>query len=452
MDEGNPQPVSPFPTAPPTPGDLQLRAIHKADTLWRRSQRGGLPWGRDRLVQPTVLPAVDLATQQKKLEHYLGVKAKLDKLPRAEMAENEVMDIDIYLDQINREIDEQTFKEYERPVTSLQSFWAGVQNTGQLGFRTEKDYDNYLIFLADIPRFFAENIANMRAGIKRGFMPPAIAMQGREQTISLVANATDAADTPFWRPWKKMPGTINSAEQARLRAVAKKLIEGTVLPEYRTLLTFWNNEYVPKMAKSIAATDLPDGQAYYKSRIKRFTTLDMTAEEIHAFGLTQVAMIHQEMLDTMKEAKFDGDLPAFLKFLRTDPQFYAKTPHELMADVSLMMKEFDEKADRYFGYMSRSRFGVHENPPETAPFTPMGGGGVNGYTINTYDLPSRGLYSMPSLTLHEAAPGHSWDFQMRREHGQSGTASVVRTQDSARAGLSLLRTAGHRDGYVSHAV
>ena len=416
QDEGNPQPVSPFPTAPPTPGDLQLRAIHKADILWRRSQRGGLPWGRERLVQPTVLPAVDVATQQKKLDHYLGVKAKLDKLPRTEMAENEVMDIDIYLDQINREIDEQTFKEYERPVTSLQSFWAGVQNTGQLGFRTEKDYDNFLAYLADIPRFYDENIANMREGIKRGFMPPKVAMTGREQTIALVASATDASETPFWRPFKKMPGTINTAEQARLRALAKKLIETTVLPEYRKLLTFWNEEYYPHMATSIAATDLPNGKAYYQSRIKRFTTLDMTAEEIHAFGLTQVAMIHQEMLDTMAEAKFEGDLPAFLKFLRTDPQFYAKTPHELMADVSLMMKEFDEKADRYFGYMSRSRFGVHENPPETAPFTPMGGGGVNGYTINTYDLPSRGLYSMPSLTLHEAAPGHSWDFQMRREH------------------------------------
>jgi uncharacterized protein (DUF885 family) len=363
-----------------------------------------------------VLPAVDVATQQKTYDHYLGVKAQLDKLPRAQMTESEVMDIDIYLDQINREIDEQKFKEYERPVTSTMSFWARVQNTGQIGFRTEKDYANYLEFLSDIPRYYAENITNMRSGMKRGFMPPKVAMNNRVQTIALVANALSAEETPFWRPFKKMPGTVNTAEQARLRAVAKKLIETTVLPEYRTLLKFWNDEYYPNMAKSIAATDLPDGKAYYQSRIKRFTTLDMTPEEIHAFGLTQVAMIHQEMLDTMKEAKFDGDLPAFLKFLRTDPQFYAKTPDELMGRISYMMKEFDEKADRYFGYMSRSRFGVHPFPAEVAPFVPMGGGGVLGYSINTYDLPSRGLYSMPSLTLHEAAPGHSWDFQMRREH------------------------------------
>lgn len=416
QDEGNPAPVLPFPTAPPTPGDLQLRAIHKADILWRRAQRGGLPWGRQLLVQPSVLPAVDVATQQKTYEHYLSVKAQLDKLPRAEMTESEIMDIDIYLDQINREIDEQKFKEYERPVTSTMSFWSRVQNTGQIGFRTEKDYANYLEFLSDIPRYYAENITNMRAGMKRGFMPPKVAMNNRVQTIALVANAPSAEETPFWRPFKKMPGTINSAEQARLRAVAKKLIETTVLPEYKTLLKFWNDEYYPNMAKSIAATDLPDGKAYYQSRIKRFTTLDMTPEEIHAFGLTQVAMIHQEMLDTMKEAKFDGDLPAFLKFLRTDPQFYAKTPDELMGRISYMMKEFDEKADRYFGYMSRSRFGVHPFPAEVAPFVPMGGGGVLGYSINTYDLPSRGLYSMPSLTLHEAAPGHSWDFQLRREH------------------------------------
>jgi uncharacterized protein (DUF885 family) len=213
-----------------------------------------------------------------------------------------------------------------------------------------------------------------------------------------------------------MPGTINVAEQARLRAEGKKVIEGVILPEYQKLLAFWNNEYYPNTVKSIAAADLPDGKAYYQSLILRYTTLNKTPEEIHEFGLAEVAKIHEEFLAAMKEAKFDGDFPAFQKFLRTDPQFYAKSEPELIGAVSTMMKEFDDKADRYFGYAPRGRFGVHPVPPETAPYVPAGFGGVDGFSINTYDLPSRPLYSMPSLTLHEAAPGHSWAGLIAREH------------------------------------
>jgi uncharacterized protein (DUF885 family) len=142
----------------------------------------------------------------------------------------------------------------------------------------------------------------------------------------------------------------------------------------------------------------------------------MSPEEIHAFGLAEVAKIHQEMLDVMAQVKFDGDLPAFLKFLRTDPQFYAKTPEELLMRAALMAKEFDGKADRYFGYLPRGRYAIEPTPAETAPYSPMGAGGPREYQVNTYDLPSRGLYSLPSLSLHEAAPGHAWQGEISLEH------------------------------------
>ena len=213
-----------------------------------------------------------------------------------------------------------------------------------------------------------------------------------------------------------MPSTINTAEQARLRAEAKKIIETQVIPAYKPLLAFWNDEYYPNTQKSIAAESLPDGKAYYQAQIRRYTTLNMTPEEIHTFGLAEVAKIHQEMLDTMVEAKFEGDFPAFLKFLRTDPQFYAKTDDELLGKVSYMMKEFDDIADRYFGYMPRGRFGIHPVPAEVAPYQPAGFGGPGGFSINLYDLPSRPLFAMPALTVHEAAPGHSWAGLIAREH------------------------------------
>jgi uncharacterized protein (DUF885 family) len=418
--EDGPAPASPFPSGPPSKGGLELSAIHKADRTWREAQRGGQPFGRARLIQPAVLRAVDPETQRKALEHFESVKAQLDKISTDGLADGmsqaERMNLAIYINQIDAQINGEKFKEYEKPVNSIESFWMDVQTTGQRGFRTEKDYENYLLWMADIPRSYTENIANMRAGVARGFTPPKITLAGRDQTIAPIANATTADMTPFWKPFLHMPGTINNAEQARLRAEAKGVIEKQVIPEYKVLLAFWNDEYYPHTQTSIAAESLPDGKAYYQAQIKRYTTLDMTPEQIHAIGLTEVAKIHQEMLDTIVEAKFDGDFQAFLKFLRTDPQFYAKTPEELLGKVSYMMKEFDDKADKYFGYEPRGRFGIHPIPDEQAPYQPAGFGGPDGFEINLYDLPSRPLYAMPALTLHEAAPGHSWAGLIAREH------------------------------------
>lgn len=415
-EDGSPVPASPFPQGPPSKSGLELVSIHKADLAWRETQRGYRPPGARQRIQPSVLPAVDAATQQKALEHYEGVKAQLDKLSKDGMSESELMNLEIYQYQVSTQIADKKFKEYEKPVNSLESFWTETQGTGQRGFRTEKDYENYLLWMGDVPRYFNENIANMRAGAARGFTPPKITLNGRDQTIAPIANATSAEATPFWKAFKNMPSTINTAEQARLRAEGKKVIEAQVIPAYKTLLTFWNTEYYPKTQTSIAAADLPDGKAYYKAQIKRYTTLDLSAEDIHNTGLAEVAKIHQEMLETMAEAKFQGDFPAFLKFLRTDPQFYAKTPEELLGDASYMMKEFDDKADRYFGYEPRGRFGIHPIPDELAPYQPAGFGGAGGFQINLYDLPSRPIYAMPALTLHEAAPGHSWAGLIAREH------------------------------------
>jgi uncharacterized protein (DUF885 family) len=379
-------------------------------------QRGYVDPRRINRIQPKELRSVDPATQEKEYEHLKSVAAQLDKLDVAGMNESERINLEIFRYQIGTQMDGQKFKEWEKPVNSLETFWSGAQGTGQRGFRTEQDYLNFLLWMADIPRFYDENIANMRAGLARGFTPPKITLNGRDQTIAPIANAKSADQTPFWKAFTHMPSTINTAEQARLRAEAKKVIEGQVIPEYQKLLVFWNDEYYPKTVKSIAATDLPDGKAYYNAQIKRYTTLDMPAEEIHALGLVEVAKIHQEMLDTMAEAKFDGDFQAFLKFLRTDPQFYPKTKEELLGAASYMMKEFDDKADRYFGYMPRGRFGIHPIPDEVAPYQPAGFGGLGGFSINLYDLPSRPLFAMPALTLHEAAPGHSWAGAIAREH------------------------------------
>jgi uncharacterized protein (DUF885 family) len=166
----------------------------------------------------------------------------------------------------------------------------------------------------------------------------------------------------------------------------------------------------------LAADDLPDGRAFYQSKIKEFTTLDLTPDQIHAIGLREVAKIHDQMVAVMKETGFQGDFPAFLHYLRTDPQFYAKTPDELLMRAAWIAKMFDGKAAQYFGYLPRGRFRIEPVPDDMAPFYTSGRGGPGLYLVNTYDLPSRPLYNLTALTLHESAPGHAWQMAIALEH------------------------------------
>jgi uncharacterized protein (DUF885 family) len=175
-------------------------------------------------------------------------------------------------------------------------------------------------------------------------------------------------------------------------------------------------EYVPGTRTTLAAYDLPDGQAYYRAKIREFTTLDLEPAAIHAIGESEVARLHEEMLKVMRETGFQGDFPAFLEFLRTDPQFYAKTPEELLMRGAWIAKRFDGKAPQFFGYLPRSRFTIRPVPDDLAPFYTAGRGGPGVYLINTYNLPSRPLYSLTALTLHESAPGHAFQMPIAAEH------------------------------------
>ena len=197
-EDGSPAPISPFPQGPPTKAGLQLIAIHTADRKWRESQRGYVDPRRLGRFQPKQLPAVDPATQEKTYDHLKGVQDQIDKLAVSDMSESERMNLEIFRYQIVTQRNAQKFKEWEKPVTSLGSFWAGAQNTGLRGFRTEQDYLNYLQWLADLPRYYEENIANMRAGLARGYTPPKVTLTGRDKTISMIANAKSADQPLFW--------------------------------------------------------------------------------------------------------------------------------------------------------------------------------------------------------------------------------------------------------------
>jgi len=212
-----------------------------------------------------------------------------------------------------------------------------------------------------------------------------------------------------------MPG-VSADQQAAMRKEAVQVIHDVVQPAYLELLNFMRAEYVPGLRTTLAAEDLPDGKAFYRAKIREFTTLDEDPAQIHALGEAEVARLHGEMLAVMEETGFKGDFPAFLSFLRREPRFYAKTPTELLMHAAWIAKKFDGKASLYFGYLPRARFAIKPVPDDLAPFYTAGRGGPGVYLVNTYDLPSRPLYNLPALTLHESAPGHAFQMPIAMEH------------------------------------
>jgi uncharacterized protein (DUF885 family) len=389
--------------------DARFQAIYKAEWAWRIKQR--LAWEEDepRDVRDA-LPKVDARTQAARLAMWEGVLRRLDGIRAADLSRAEQINYAVYRAQIAAFVAAQRFREYEQPINADSAFWSDIAYIARRPLKNADEYRAYLAQLGDLPRYFGEELDNMRAGLARGFTPPRVTLVGRDAPLLNIVNAKSAEDTVWYTPFKEMPATIPADEQARLRAQGVALIEGAVKPAYAQALRFFRDEYLPKARTTLAAESLPDGKAYYQSKIVEYTTTDLTAQQIHRIGLAEMAKIRAEMEQTMAKAGFKGDLPAFLAFLRSDPQFYAKTPDELLKSAAWISKKFDGKADQYFGYLPRRRFAIEPVPPDQAPYYTSARGGPGIYLVNTYNLPARALYSLPALTLHESAPGHA--FQM----------------------------------------
>jgi len=394
--------------------DSRLKAIYTAEWTWREDQ-----FPDDEDAQKPIqdhLPKVDPGTQNMRLAKWQDTLAQLDALPHADLSPAEQLNFAVYRPQIETLIAEQRFRDYEMPANSDTTFWTDLGYTARRPFRNLQDYRNWISQMNDIPRYFKEEIDEMRRGLQRGFTPPRVTLAGRDASLTAVTDATPEGSL-FYTPFKEMPG-VSDADKAALRERAIAVIRDIVQPAYRDLLTFIRTEYVPGARTSLAAYDLPDGKSYYRAKIREFTTLDEDPQTIHARGEAEVRRLHADMLAVMSEAGFKGDFPAFLAFLRSDPQFQAKTPQELLMRAAWIAKRFDGKASQYFGLLPRARFSIEPVPDDMAPFYTAGRGGPGLYLLNTYDLPSRPLYNLAALTLHESAPGHAFQIPLALEHKQ----------------------------------
>ncbi len=399
--------------ASPASPDSRFKALYTAEWAWRKAQ--GLDEDDTGAVRPN-LPQVDPAAEHARLIYWSKVLGQLDQISPQALSPADQVNYQVYRAQIVVLRNGQMFRDYEMPFNSDSSFWSETADTTNDVFKTADDYRRFLSQMNDLPRYFREEIVEMKAGLQRGFTPPKATLVGRDEGVRAVAEAKDPETTAYFKPFLSMPASIPADEQAALKTQARQTIVASVIPAYVDLLKFLRTQYLPQARTGLAATSLPNGTAYYQSKIGEFTTTDLTPNQIHQIGLDEIAKIHAEMLTVMRSTGFAGDLPAFLRFLRTDPQFYAKTPAELLMRTAYVAKAFDGVASKYFGYLPRMRFAIVPVPDSEAPFYTSGRGGPGVYLVNTYDLPSRGLYSMPALTLHESAPGHAFQIPIAMEH------------------------------------
>jgi uncharacterized protein (DUF885 family) len=405
--------------APVSSADGRFRDIYTQEWAWRTGQSGISSSGE---TQPGHgrLDSVDPLTQQVRLEKWQAVLDQLDAIDPDALSPKARVNYAIYHAQIANLLAAQQFKTWQMPFNSDSSFW------GDIGYelhgdqlRTAADYQRYLDRLGQIPAYFDQQIANMREGLKRGFSVPRAVLDGRDVSIAAVADLTDPTDSDFYAPFKQLPDSFSPDQVQALQGEALRRVRDDVIPAYQRLVDFFRHEYVPQARTTLAAEALPDGKAFYRQQIREYTTLDLDPQAIHQTGLEQVAKIHAQMLQTMQDTGFKGTFPQFLHFLRTDPQFYAKTPDELLMRTAWVAKRVDGQLGKFFGRLPRQRFAIVPVPADIAPYYTSGRGGADAYLVNTYDLPSRPLYNMPALTLHESMPGHALQLALAAEqHGQ----------------------------------
>jgi uncharacterized protein (DUF885 family) len=369
---------------------------------------------------------VSEADQARRHAFWQDIRAQLEDISCTRLGREECVDYRIYARQIEHFLAEYETRAYLIPFNSDSGFFtAWGRLPEETDFRAPQDYRNYLSRLHDLPRAMDEYIALMRAGVQQGFTQPRVVLAGRDAPIE--AQLTERSeDSPFFAPFRALPESVAGGARSELLATARAVIGQDVLPAFQRLHTFFLEEYVPGARATLGAAGLPGGGRFYQSQIRHYATVDMSPQEIHRIGLEQVARIRSEMDAIIEQVGFEGDFKAFIAYLRSDPQFYAKTPKELLAHASYYAKKIDGRLPMLFGHLPRQPYGVAPVPEDIAPFYTAGRyvsarfdadrGGY--YWVNTYALESRPLYAIPALTLHEGAPGHHTQIALAQE--QSG--------------------------------
>jgi len=363
---------------------------------------------------------------QAEAEFATSILNKLSKVNSDDLNETDKISLELLKFTLQDEVDYFEFERYLNPLLSD----AGFHSSLNYMVRPLANYDKtkqYLNKLNALPDFVDQNFENLRMGLKKGVSQPRVIFNGYESTYNdhIVDNYQDHY---FYSPFNNLPETLTPEQKDSILSAAKTAIEKSVVPQFKRIKKFFETEYYPKTRTTLGVSETPNGQEYYQNRINFYTTSDQyTADDIHQIGLDEVARIKAEMKKIITSLNFKGSFADFFQFLRSDEQFYAKTPNELLMIARDMAKRADEQLPRFFKTLPRKPYGVAPVPDAIAPKYTAGryvGTLKNStdpgyYWVNTYDLPSRTLYTLPSLTVHEAVPGHHLQGSLNNELGDS---------------------------------
>ena len=355
-----------------------------------------------------------------KLNEFLAVARAIDQ---SGLTRNAELNLRIFIKFLEDEIAEFEHEAHLIPITNRWGFHIYFAELHKrLPFKDVRDYESYIGRLEAFAKYADEHMELLSLGIEKGRILPAIVLEGYEETITSQI-FDEGTRSPLYSPFTRMPESIDRQARQAFAERGVKAINDQVIPAYRRFLEFIEERYIPAATNTIGISALPGGREFYRHRVRRFTTMDITPEQVHEIGLKEVQRIRSEMENIPRKLKFEGDFAAFLHYLRTDPKFYASDAESYKKEVTYILKKMDGKLPQLFGKLPRTPYGIKEIPAYIAPKTtaayyqpPSGDGKIAGfYFINTYNLKSRPLYQLEALSLHEAVPGHHLQLALQQE-------------------------------------
>ena len=347
---------------------------------------------------------------------------KLEMISVDGLSETEIISRELLLFVLKHEIDSNKYKMYLNTITNENAFHLNLARMGNRTLENKKQVLDYLKRLDSLPQRIDYNINLLRASIKEGMAQPRAVFSNYDYTYNkhIVSYSTESE---FYKPFLDLPESLSNKLKDSIVKVAKKSVQKNAIDQYKKIKSFFENEYFPNTRKGLGISTIPNGKEFYQNRINYFTTSNLySADDIHQIGLNEVARIKGEMQKIIDDLEFKGSFADFLKFLRTDEQFYPKTADELLMFARDIAKRIDAELPKFFKTLPRKPYGVVPVPADLAPnYT---GGRYSGsssettagfYWVNTYNLPSRTLYTIPALTAHEAVPGHHLQISLNNE-------------------------------------
>jgi uncharacterized protein (DUF885 family) len=364
----------------------------------------------------------NIARQQ---QHRLETLKRLQAIPRARLSPADQLNYDLFKKDLDNDIEGFKFKLYLLPVNQRGGIQSADEIAEQLRFQTVKDYDDWIARMRAFPAYTDQTIALMREGVRQHMLWPKVV----ERRVSVQIDkhiVSRPEESTFYKPFTQFPSDIPAAERDRLSRDAREAITQSVIPSYRKLKEYFDKEYLPACFDQVGIWQWPNGAEAYAFLARRYTTTEMTPQQIHEKGLQEVARIRAEMQKVMEQVGFKGSLKEFFKKLRTDEQFYYKKPEDLLEAYRALAKRIDPNLVKVFKTLPRMPYGVTPIPEASAPDTTTAyyqQGAADGsrpgyYYVNLYKPETRPKWEMMALSLHESVPGHHLQIARAMELGE----------------------------------